>query len=238
MSKPPYSGVRWRTSKWRTPGCGPGARVSTSPNTGGTSVSVMDLDWLPTSSIRATASAVLGGVGGLFASDEPVHRASLVFSAGSALPGGTELLTPGSTVDALVRMGVGEYRTLCLKVPDAYGPGRDQDFLLASSADGIPFHHAVLPAQRVDSRLFSSLWLHLAGIEPVVFGLRAETLAQPTGLSDGDRFDFLISSAVGRFRSVGSLTIEGEDGTGATSFAASNTGGGLRALPPALFYRG
>ncbi|MDP9166886.1 MAG: hypothetical protein M3O32_12630 [Actinomycetota bacterium] len=199
----------------------------------------MDLDWLPTSSIRATASAVLGGVGGLFASDGPVHRASLVLYADSALPGGTELLTPGSTVDALVRMGVdGEFRTLCLKVPDAYGPGRDQDFLLASSADGIPFHHAVLPAQRLDSRLFSSLWLYLAGIEPVVFGLRAEKIAQPGGLSDGDRFDFLISSAVGRFRSVGSLTIEGEGDTRARSFAGTNTGGGLRALPPALFYRG
>jgi hypothetical protein len=34
----------------------------------------MDISRLPTASIRPTLSAVLGGIGGLFAGDGPVHR--------------------------------------------------------------------------------------------------------------------------------------------------------------------
>ena len=197
----------------------------------------MDLNVLTSTSLR-TLSAVLGGVGGLFESTGPVHRAALVIDDDAEVPGSAELLTPGARIDALLRLGDdGGFRTACLKIPDAYGPGRDQDFLLASSADGIPFHHAVLPADQVDSRLYSSLWIYLAGIEPVVFGLRADQVSTPGGLTVGDRFDFLISSAVSRFRSIGSVTIT-EGDTAATTFAGRNTGGGLRALPPALFYRG
>ncbi len=44
----------------------------------------MDINRLPTTSIRSTLSAVLGGVGGRFASDAPVHRASLVIDENTA----------------------------------------------------------------------------------------------------------------------------------------------------------
>ena len=190
------------------------------------------------STVRSTLSAVLGGVGGLFEGDGPVYRGTLAIDAAADVPGSTDLLAPGSQVQALVRPSTTTgFRTVCIKIPDAYGPGRDQDLLLASSADGIPFHHAVLPAADVDSRLYSSLWLYLAGIEPVVFGLRAEQVEQSAELTPGDVFEFLISSAVGRFRPVGKLTIDGETTGAATTFAGSNNGGGLRALPPAVFYR-
>lgn len=199
----------------------------------------MGISQFASSSIRSTVSAVLGGIGGLFEGDGRVYRATLGIDLTADVPGNTQLLTPGSRVDVLVKMStVTGFRTVCIKIPDAYGPARDQDLLLASSADGIPFHHAVLPAANVDSRLYSSLWLYLAGIEPVVFGLRAEEVAQSTDLTAGDRFSFLISSAVGRFRAVGTLVIDGESDDSATTFAGSSTGGGLRALPPALFYRG
>lgn len=199
----------------------------------------MGIGQFASSSVRSTVSAVLGGIGGLFEGDGPVYRATLGIDSTADVPGNTALLTPGSHVDVLVRMSsASEFRTVCIKIPDAYGSGQDQDLLLASSADGIPFHHAVLPAANVDSRLYSSLWLYLAGIEPVVFGLRAEEVAQPTVLTAGDRFGFLVSSAVGRFRAVGTLVIDGESDDAAVTFAGSNTGGGLRALPPALFYRG
>ncbi len=198
----------------------------------------MDIGRLATQSIP-TLSAVLGGVGGLFESGGPAYHASLVIDADADVPGGADLLAPGSRVDAIVRTSSAtEFRTVCIKIPDAYGPGRDQDLFLASSADGIPFHHAVLPAAKVDSRLYSSLWLYLAGFEPVVFGLRAAAVSQSTEMTTGDGFDFLISSAVGRFRRVGTLTVDDQFNGAATTFAGSNTGGGLRALPPALFYRG
>lgn len=57
----------------------------------------------------------------------------------------------------------------------------------------MPFHHAALPATRTDERLFSSLWLYLAGVSPVLFGVRAADSG----------FRFLISGVLGRFHAVG-----------------------------------
>jgi hypothetical protein len=139
----------------------------------------------------------------------------------------------GCRVPALVRIGPATegdaIRTVCVKLPDVYGPGRDQDFLLASSADGVPFHHATVPAKRTDERLFSSLWLYLAGIFPVLFGVRATESG----------FRFLISGVLGRFHPVGELTVGDTERTGsARRFDARNSAGGIRPLPPVMFYRG
>lgn len=54
----------------------------------------------------------------------------------------------------------------------------------------------------------------------------------------GDRIDFLVSGVLSRFRTVGSLELHGEATGTDVTFAASTSGGGLRALPPASFYRG
>ena len=190
----------------------------------------------------ATASAVLGGLGGLFERGGPSYAATLTFGADAKLPRGAQLFTPGQSLDAVVRFSRPasrtDFRTICLRVPDAYGTNRHQDFLLASSADGVPFHHAVLSAEKVDSRLYSTLWLYLAGWEPVVFGLRAEEVLHDDAPSPGDRFEFLVSGAVGRFHPIGSLTVADQLPDDTPAFAARNTGGGLRALPPALLYRG
>ena len=189
-----------------------------------------------TDAIRSTLSTVLGDVGGLFAQQGVVFAATLEIDDDADLPGGTELLVPGRR-DALVRLApvtdLGVSRTVCVKVPDAYGGGRGQDFLLASSGDGAPMHHAVVPTS-TPAHLYSSLWLYLAGIEPVAFGARVHD-ASP---GPGDRIDFLVSGVLSRFRTVGSLELHGEATGTDVTFAASTTGGGLRALPPASFYRG
>jgi hypothetical protein len=193
-------------------------------------------------SLRATVSAVAGGVGNLFVGDGPVHSAELVIGDDAELPGGTELFDRGRRFDALVRLSTpsatSDFRTLCIKLPDCYGSGREQDILLSSSADGVPFHHAVLPAPRWDSRLFSSLWLYVAGVEPVVLGARADAVASAETLSAGDRLQFLLSSAIGRFRPVGQLMIGERRDETSCRFSGGNSGGGLRALPPVSFYRG
>ncbi len=123
-----------------------------------------------------TVSAALGDLSGLFAQAGPVCHGRLEIDSDADVPGGTRLLRPGSAADVLVRIApVGDARvprTICIKVPDAYGPGRDQDLLLASSADGAPLHHAVLPAASRSERLYSSLWLYLAGIQLAAFGVR------------------------------------------------------------------
>ncbi|ULE35514.1 hypothetical protein K3G64_05780 [Mycobacterium sp. IDR2000157661] len=186
--------------------------------------------------ITSSLSAVAGGVGGLFAVDAPLRRAELVFDDEARLPGRTELLQAGRRVPALVRIApdgegpdeVGAVRTVCVKLPDVYGKGGDQDFLLASSADGVPFHHAALPATRTDERLFSSLWLYLAGVSPVLFGVRAADSG----------FRFLISGVLGRFHAVGDLVVGDAAEIGSVAFDARNSGGGIRPLPPVMFYRG
>jgi hypothetical protein len=192
---------------------------------------------------RSTVSSLLGGVDGLFGQVGPSFHAEMVFDDDAHLPAGSRLLVAGSSVDAVLRLapvgGDARVRTACLKFADLYGPGQDQDLLLASSADGIPFHHAALPARRLDDRLYSSLWLYLAGVRPVVFGLRAEKPGGGREVGEvGDRFRLLLSGALTRFREVGTLTLTGVALGDALQFAATNTGGGLRALPPAVFYRG
>ncbi|BBZ25934.1 hypothetical protein MMAD_02290 [Mycolicibacterium madagascariense] len=193
-------------------------------------------------SAGATLSAVVGGVGGLFDGEGTTHAATLTFDADATLPRRTQLLVPGRSLAAVARFSQPGpptgFRTICLRLPDAYGPDRPQDFLLASSADGVPFHHAVLPSPGIDDRLYSSLWLYLAGWEPVVFGLRAVTVASPAAPTRGDDFHVLLSGAVGRFRRIGLLTLGDETAAETTAFDAGNTGGGLRALPPARLYRG
>jgi hypothetical protein len=54
----------------------------------------------------------------------------------------------------------------------------------------------------------------------------------------GDQLDSLIGGVVGRFKRVGGIQLGSEIPQASDSFAASNSGGGLRPLPPALFYRG
>jgi hypothetical protein len=50
--------------------------------------------------------------------------------------------------------------------------------------------------------------------------------------SPGDRFRILVSGAVQRFRSVGTVTIGDETKAKTTFFDGRHSGGGLRALPP------
>lgn len=192
------------------------------------------------SSVRTSIEAACGVTHDLFRGPGRLFAAELVFDADAAIPGGTALLQAGRTVAALVRFGppVGEdvARTVSIKVPDAYGAGADQDFLLASSLDGIPWHHAVVPRPHREG-LYSSLWLYLAGVKPVVFGARIHA-SRAEEVASGDRVDFLIASAVSRFTSIGHLVLGDETEDAALRFAASNCGSGLQALPPARLYAG
>lgn len=188
------------------------------------------------SSVTSSASAACGAVGELFAGRGRLFEAE--FGIDGDAPPGAVLLQSRRTMRALVRFGPDTRgavaRTMSIKVPDAYGPGADQDFLLASSLDGIPWHHAVVPRAH-PAGLYSSLWLYLAGLRPVVFGARVEELGNDTP-SSGDRVAFLIAGAVSRFAEIGYLRLGPERSDDSVRFAASNCGSGIRALPPALLY--
>jgi hypothetical protein len=200
-----------------------------------------------TSSPRAFLAAAIAAPLGLplvnpFHRGGTVYTATLELDAGAKLPAGASLLRPGAKHQALVRTGVlplstgDEVPTLTVRIVDAYGSGRHQDFLLASSLDGAPGHHLLAPATRPGERLFSSLWLYLAGRTPLLFGV----LPFDGQIESGAVLPFAVSGPVGRFRRVGALTLGDsvdEAGTDALSIAAVNDGGGLRALPPTRLYR-
>jgi hypothetical protein len=191
------------------------------------------------SAVRATAGAALGQPGDLFGRHGEFFGAFLTIDENAALPGGVQLLRPATTHRAVVQVGPDgpglRPRKLCVKIPDAYGPGDDQDFLLASSGDGAPMHHAVVPADPVAS-LYSSLWLHLAGLQPVLFGARPSTTGRDLRFGSGDHLNFLISAPVGQFRKIGSLTLTGPHDGPPVRFSGGNSGGNLRPLPPVNFY--
>ncbi|MDY6999319.1 MAG: hypothetical protein SW019_22220 [Actinomycetota bacterium] len=186
--------------------------------------------------VRATAGALVGQIGDLLGTGE-TFNATLAIDGGADVPA-AKLLRPGSSHPALVRVGPDRpgsaVRSLCLKVPEAYGPGRDQDFVLVSSGDGAPMHHAALPTAPV-APLYSSLWLYLAGLTPVLFGVRPATTGPDVRFGAGDVLGFALSAPVGQFRVIGSLTLT-DPHDEPVRFAARNSGGNLRPLPPVLFY--
>ncbi|BCI53542.1 hypothetical protein NIIDNTM18_28200 [Mycolicibacterium litorale] len=192
--------------------------------------------------VRSTVSGALGDPLRVFAEPGQVFQADVTFDDDARLPGLTQLLRPGRRYTTFVRIAPlsrdAVVRTVCVKFPDAYGPGDDQDFLFASSGDGAPLHHVAFPTTRADNQLYSSLWPYLAGVRPVVFGASAPAGSRSGALSRGDRLDFLLGGLIGRFHRIGDIRLGSEIPRASVGFAASNSGGGLRALPPALFYRG
>ena len=191
-----------------------------------------------TGAIRATVGAVAGQWVDAPAGGTTTYSAVLTIDADASVPGGVPLLEPGTTRRAVVQVGPdgpgSEPRWLNVKIPDAYASGADQDFLLASSGDGAPMHHAVLPSDPV-APLYSSLWLYLAGLQPLLFGVRPPVTGPAVRFGAGDELSFMVSPPVGRFRRVAALTLT-EPLDGPVRFSGSNSGGNIRPLPPVNFY--
>ena len=188
--------------------------------------------------IRATVGAVAGQWGDAPADGTTTFGAVLTIDVDASVPGGVPLLQPGTTHRAVVQVGPdrpgSEPRWLNVKIPDAYAPGQDQDFLLASSGDGAPMHHAVLPSDPV-APLYSSLWLYLAGLSPLLFGVRPPVTGPAVRFGPGDELNFMVSPPVGRFRRVAVLTLT-EQIDRPIRFSGRSSGGNIRPLPPVNFY--
>ena len=188
--------------------------------------------------IEATVGALVGRMGGEATEDNVTFDAVLSIDGDASVPGNVPVLRPGSTHQCVVQAGPdragSEPRHLFVKIPDAYATGEDQDFLLASSGDGAPLHHAVLPSDPV-AGLYSSLWLYFAGLSPILFGVRVPTTGPDVRFGPGDELVFAISPPVGRFRRVGILTL-GEHVDKPVRFSGGNSGGNIRPLPPVNFY--
>lgn len=120
---------------------------------------------------------------------------------------GSELLRPGRHDDVYVRLSRGfglpeplpDILGVAIKVPDAYGPGQDQDFLLASSPDVGALHRLLVPTIGYGSLPYSSATTYEVGDRRLLFGALVAT-------SDAGRGPNRLGEAVRRV-AAGDLTL-------------------------------
>lgn len=181
--------------------------------------------------------------------DGAVHEAELIVpSHGDAL-GTTELFGSAGRRPAVVRFSrsLGLPRPLpdllgmSVRIPDAYGVDRHQDFLLVTSIDAPVLHHVFVPADDVQQRPYSSSLPYTVDGRKLILG----ALPRPESprLGQGDElerlaaaaatgalaFDLAVAELWGRFRPVAELRIGNRLPPAADTmrFNPWNTGGGL-----------
>ena len=211
---------------------------------------------------RLAVDAAGFGVGGALAGmaalrrGKAVHPHGAVYEAQLVVPhldgplGRTELFGTPASRRALVRFSrsLGLPRPLpdllgmSVRVPDAYGSGRHQDFLMVSSVDAPVLHHIFVPSSDVQERLYSSSLPYLAGDRTLLVGAlpRADS-PRPEGDHELERlaaaaatgalvFDLAVAEVWGRFRSVAELRVGDPlpPEADALLFNPWNSGGGLK----------
>jgi hypothetical protein len=201
-----------------------------------------------------TVGGVLAGIAGL-RRGKAVHPHGAVYEAQLVVPspdgelGRTELFGRAESRPALVRFSrsLGLPRPLpdllgmSVRVLDAYGAGRHQDFLMVSSVDAPVAHHLFVPAGDVQQRPYSSSLRYRAGERTFLVG----TVPRPESprFEDGNElerlaaaaatgqlvFDLAVAEVWGRFRPVAELRVGDPlpPEADALRFNPWNTGGGL-----------
>ncbi len=181
-----------------------------------------------------------------------VYEAELVVRAQSGGLAGTELFGSAATRPCLVRFSrsLGLPRPLpdllgmSVRVLDAYGAGRHQDFLMVSSVDAPVLHHIFVPAGDVQQRPYSSSLPYRAGDRSLLVGVvpRADSPRRGRGdelerleaaAATGELvFDLAVAEVWGRFRPVAELRVGDPLPAEADAllFNPWNTGGGLQPI--------
>lgn len=163
------------------------------------------------------------------------HEATVMFDADMAVD--AELFRRPGLHRAVVRLSRGlglpdflpDVLGLAVKVPDAYGPGRDQDFLFATSGRSPAARHLLVPTRDVRARPYSTvLFFRLGGDELFVLGAFPE---------DGEplRFRLAAARATGDWLPLGRVEVGAEfpdEVSECLRFNPGNTGGGIAPAGP------
>lgn len=176
-----------------------------------------------------------------------VHEAQVVTHSPSPAPPAARVLSEPREYDALIRFsrgagapaGIPDVLGMAIRLLDAHGPSRHQDFLLVTSGDGAVIQHLLLPARRFSSRPYSSVLPYRAGDETFLIGARA--VGAPPVADDefdelarfarrrGPAFEMCIAPLGRRLRPIGEITLGKrlEPDANRIRFDPWNTGGGL-----------
>jgi hypothetical protein len=142
-----------------------------------------------------------------------------------------EIFVDGFAHGALMRLSRGlglrpplpDVFGLAFRLPDVYGPGRHQDFLLASSGGGAAGRRLLRPTAGARAGMYSSLLPYDVGGQRLLVG------ARPTR-EPAEAFDLLVAPARGRWRIAARLTLGNrlEDAAARElRFDPWNSGGGV-----------
>jgi hypothetical protein len=154
------------------------------------------------------------------------YSACLEITPGARRFPGARLLVPGARYDALVRFSRGgglpeplpDALGVAVRLPDAYGPGRDQDFLVTGSADLPLARRLLFPGRSFLHQSFSSALPYRVGGRELVTVLRpppggwlrtGRALADPSRAAAGGElvYELRLAGSLGRSRTVGLLTV-------------------------------
>lgn len=178
-----------------------------------------------------------------------VYEGRLVTFGAAVAPRGATLLSQAGEHRAVIRFSravglprpIPDLLGLSMRLPNVYGTGRHQDFLLVTSADYPLLHHIFLPAVDAQQRPYTSSLPYRAGRDLFLVGaLPHRSSPRPSGGDEFDRldaaastgrlsFEFAVASIAGRFRPVGELRVGDRLGPelDALRFNPWNAGGGM-----------
>ena len=192
----------------------------------------------PTDVVDATAGAGAGllfRILSAFRRRRFFHPYGLAFNATVSFDGddeagyGVPLLDDRAERAAIVRLsrGVGlpnnlpDIRGLALRITDAYGPGRHQDLLLATSGELPVARHLLIPAASYASRIYSTLLPYRLPRGLTLFAARPTTELH---------YDLLVGAPAGEWEHVARIELKeplSQAESDALRFNPWNTGGGI-----------
>ncbi len=134
-----------------------------------------------------------------------------------------------------------EILSVAVKVPDAYGPGRDQDLLMTATGDRPLLRHVFFMGRSHLAKRFSSVLPFRIGAQTMLLGARPRVAPLPAGGRDLEELEALaaagrlsrdleVATPTGPWRTVARLDVgerlsaEQEDALG---FNTDNAGGGI-----------